>query len=354
MNMVKQFGPGPSYLPQDILNQAYEDYRKLIGVNHRSSSVVELIEELTKMFLDYFELSNDWSVLYISGGASQVFDLLPFFFKSSHHLVNGAFSEKWYKAHLAQKHMRVTQTHMKPEQSFDEINFFQSPSDLYCLTHNETSLGIGLDLTDLQKTKHGLENSFIAVDATSAAMQMSWDKELIDCYFFSTQKVLACDGGMAIMFISPRLKDYLFKKSTDELKHVPKMLRLDEHIKVSLKSQTLNTPSVFNLCLMKASLKRFVDLGLDCVLDQSKLNALEFYKAVEKHPRLSSFVRDRSSTVACLKYDGDVQALLRKLKSQYEIEGLSGYRNMGEDLIRISLFHYLPQKDRLKLLDLID
>jgi len=102
------FNPGPAAMPLEVLEQAqaqFVDYQgsglALMEMSHRSRLVEDLVEETEQLLLNLLGLPSDYHVLFMGGGASSQFALLPANFVQPHQTANyvltGSFAEKAYK-----------------------------------------------------------------------------------------------------------------------------------------------------------------------------------------------------------------------------------------------------------------
>ena len=78
------FSAGPCILPQDVIQKASEavinfnnDNLSLIEISHRSKPFVEVMEEARNLVKELLELPNRYSVLFLQGGASLEFLMVP-------------------------------------------------------------------------------------------------------------------------------------------------------------------------------------------------------------------------------------------------------------------------------------
>ena len=75
--------------------------------------------------------------------------------------------------------------------------------DLLCMTLNETSTGTQIDHFDLLDQSQ-LDDTIVAVDATSGAGVVPVDFTKVDLCFFSLQKAFASEGGLWVGIINPK------------------------------------------------------------------------------------------------------------------------------------------------------
>ena len=85
MIKVHNFSAGPGILPAEVLKQASEaclDFNNLnlslLEISHRSKDYIAVMEEAMQLIKDLFEVGNDYSVIYLGGGASTQFAMVPY------------------------------------------------------------------------------------------------------------------------------------------------------------------------------------------------------------------------------------------------------------------------------------
>ena len=78
------FNPGPAALPLEVLEQAKEAFVEygdqglsLLEMSHRSRTVERMVAETERLLLDLIGLSSGYRVLFMGGGASAQFALVP-------------------------------------------------------------------------------------------------------------------------------------------------------------------------------------------------------------------------------------------------------------------------------------
>ena len=123
----------------------------------------------------YLEVPADYKIAAGNGSASQVWDMSTFSLveKKAAHFVNGEFSQTWAASTKESKFVQAQEVKVgNGEQPvFQEFG----DSDVHCITWNETSTGAMWSQTPR------VENSLLAVDATSAAGAYTWDMAKTDC-----------------------------------------------------------------------------------------------------------------------------------------------------------------------------
>lgn len=85
MTKVHNFSAGPGILPQEVLKQASEACLNfdnmnlsLLEISHRSKNYVAVMDEARQLVKDLFEVGDDYEVMYLGGGASMQFAMVPY------------------------------------------------------------------------------------------------------------------------------------------------------------------------------------------------------------------------------------------------------------------------------------
>ena len=104
--MKHNFTAGPAILPQQVLDkaaQAVKDFNgsglSLLEVSHRGGDFDAVIEEARKTALELFGLGDDYEALFMTGGASTQFALIPYNFLNAKaaYLDTGTWANKALK-----------------------------------------------------------------------------------------------------------------------------------------------------------------------------------------------------------------------------------------------------------------
>jgi phosphoserine aminotransferase len=101
------FNPGPAALPLEVLEQAQREFveyegrgMSLLEMSHRSEPVERLVEETRAMLEETLGLPAEYRILFMGGGASTQFALVPLNFLMEgtvgRYVLSGSFSEKAY------------------------------------------------------------------------------------------------------------------------------------------------------------------------------------------------------------------------------------------------------------------
>ncbi len=84
MARVHNFCAGPAALPEEVLKQASEELLdwqgsglSIMEMSHRSAEIVSVVEKAESDFRELMNISDDYAVLFLQGGASTQFSAVP-------------------------------------------------------------------------------------------------------------------------------------------------------------------------------------------------------------------------------------------------------------------------------------
>ena len=84
MNKIYNFSPGPSKLPQSVIDKVEKSInlykltgKSILEISHRSVEFDEILNEINSNFLDLFDLPQDVNILLLQGGATFQNSLIP-------------------------------------------------------------------------------------------------------------------------------------------------------------------------------------------------------------------------------------------------------------------------------------
>ena len=107
-NRVYNFNPGPATLPLSVLKEAQAEFlnfgdsgMSILEISHRAKQYDEVHNQAKADIKELMGLGDDYDVLFIQGGASQQFCMIPLNFASKEHpgnyVLSGSFATKAYK-----------------------------------------------------------------------------------------------------------------------------------------------------------------------------------------------------------------------------------------------------------------
>ncbi|HJO91860.1 MAG TPA: 3-phosphoserine/phosphohydroxythreonine transaminase [Victivallales bacterium] len=254
---VYNFGAGPCTLPLSALEEAQAEFTNymdsgmsVVELSHRGKEYDQTHVECMKLAMEVFGVPDDFEVLFIQGGATLQFSMIPMNLlkegQKGAYIACGAWSGKALKdaayygdVYAAWDGKEGNYTRMPKN---DEIKIEPDTRYLH-ITTNETIGGI--------RTIEWPEVDVpLVADMSSDFMTRSipWDK--FDLVYGGVQKNLG-PAGMAVVFIRKSILE-------NTNKEIGAYLRYDIHAK---KDSLYNTPPVFPIYMMGKVLKWMKSLG---------------------------------------------------------------------------------------------
>jgi len=348
-NRLYNFSAGPAILPEMVLKEAAEailNYNNtgigILEMSHRSAPFKQIALEAKNNLKNILSIDDDFEVLFLHGGASLQFHMLPLNIASNQttaYMNTGVWSKKAIKEAMRLGSVKIVA-------SSEDSNFSYIPSmkneqldpNLAYLhfTSNNTIYGTQF------KSEPDSNNLLLACDASSDFLSKKIDMKRYGIIYAGAQKNLG-PAGLGVIVIR---KEWL-SKSPDNL---PPMLSYANHAK---NESMFNTPPAFALYVAGLVFKWILKSGgLDAMekLNQEKSDILysmldqsDFYKAsVIKESRSLMNITFRLPSV-----DLEEQFITQALQAGFS--GLKGHRLSGG--IRASIYNAFPVQGIKDLVD---
>jgi len=351
-----RFGCGPSKVRPAALDALARE-SGYMGTSHRQAPVRLMVSRLRNGLQELFALPDGYEIVLGNGGTTVFWDIATFGLieRRSQHLTFGEFSSNIATATTAPPFLPApTVISTDPGSHPDAVA--EAGIDAYCLTHNETSTGVAMQLARPEGTS--ADEALVLVDATSAAGGLRFDPAGTDVYYFAPQKALASDGGLWLAAMSPAAIDRLERIGASD-RWIPESLSLTTALENSRKDQTYNTPALATVFLAVHQVEWMNENGgLGFAAGRCDRSADTIYGWAEGRPWATPFVKDpadRSHVVATIDLAdeidaGTVSAVLRA----NGIVDTDAYRKLGRNQIRIALFPAIDPDDVAALTACID
>lgn len=331
MNRAHNFSAGPAVLPLDVLketSQAVLDYNNLgmsiMEMSHRSKEYDAVFKETQADGLKIMGLSpDDYDVLFLGGGASTQFLMIPFNFlvNQADYINTGAWSKKAIKE--AQWIGKTNVVASSEEAVFNYIpkNIqFNADADYVHLTTNNTIYGTRFNEIP------NVGNVPLVSDMSSDFLSRPLDYSKFSLIYAGAQKNIG-PAGVTMIIIK---KDFLEKCHTGK---APTMLDYKTH---TSKESMFNTPPTLPVYVVGRTFKWILKQGgLEAIQAQNEKKAnllydfidanLDFYKGTvpAKEDRSIMNVTWNLNTPE-LEAEFIAEALKR-----YNMTNLKGHRSVG-------------------------
>ena len=342
------FYAGPSILPQSTIKNTAEAIINFAGmdlslmeVSHRSKEFVAVVDEATALFKELLNIPDNYSVLFLGGGASTQFAMVPFnlFNSKAAYLNTGAWSKKAIKEAKMFGEVDVVA-------SSDDKNFSYIPkgytipkdADYFHVTTNNTIYGTEI--------KYDIDSPVpLVADMSSDIFSRPIDISKYVIIYGGAQKNLAPAG---VTFVIVR-NDILGKVKH----HLPTMLNYQTHID---KESMFNTPPVVPIYAALQTLKWLKGKG--GVEEMYKINIKKadlLYGEIERNSLFKATVEaeeDRSLMNICFvmtEGNDDKEKAFFDFATSKGMVGIKGHRSVGG--FRASTYNALPIESVEALVD---
>ena len=335
-----RFGSGPSRVRVSALEALAATGDSLMGTSHRQKPVRDLVGDVRRDLADLFSAPAGYEVVLGLGGATAFWDVAThgLIEQRSLHLVNGEFSGKFAAASRQAPWLAAPAVLESSAGSRPELQVEQGV-DVYAWAHNETSTGV---MTPVVRPAGIDEGALVLVDATSGAGGLPVELDQADVYYFAPQKGFASDGGLWLAVMSPAAIERAERIAASG-RHIPAFLSLASAIDNSRKDQTLNTPAIATLFLMREQLRwMLAEGGLDGMVQRTARSSRHLYGWAEGAAYASPFVTDpahRSLVVGTVDLDASISAptVISVLRENGVVD-IDPYRKLGRNQLRVGMF----------------
>jgi phosphoserine aminotransferase len=349
-----RFGCGPSKVRPEAVAALAATGRDYLGTSHRQAPVRFMVSALRNGIAEMLSLPDGYEVLLGNGGTTAFWDAASFGLieRRSQHLSFGEFSSKFAACTSAAPHLDDPDVIEAAPGTRTEAKAMPG-IDAYCLTHNETSTGVAMDL----RRPDGADG-IVLVDATSAAGGLRFDPSETDVYYFAPQKCLASDGGLWLAACSPAAIERIERIAASG-RWIPAFFDLAIALDNSRKDQTYNTPALATIFLAAEQVS-WVNQngGLEFAASRCDRSAATVYGWAEASDHATPFVTDpaaRSHVVATIDLDGSVSAdTVSGVLRANGIVDTESYRKLGRNQLRIALFPAIEPDDVAALTRCVD
>lgn len=347
MPKVHNFSAGPGILPQEAIDQSIAALQNFAGTNlslievsHRGKEFEAIMDESRAIVRELFQVPDTYSVLFLQGGASMQFCMLPYNLLDEGETAAYVSTGVWAKKAIAEAKLfgNVNVIASSADKNFSYIpKGWSVPSDAKYLhiTSNNTIYG-----TQFQE----FPDSPIPVvcDMSSDIFSRPIDINKFDMIYAGAQKNMG-PAGVTLVIIK---NDLLGKVK----RTIPSMLDYRIHIEGE---SMYNTPPVFPIYVSLQVMKWVKKMG-GCVA-MEKRNTEKANLLYNEIDRNSLFIgtaekEDRSKMNVCFVLkDSAMDDEFMALCKANGLSGLKGHRSVGG--FRASLYNALPIESVQALVD---
>ncbi|KEK12219.1 MFS transporter [Lysinibacillus sphaericus] len=336
------FNAGPSALPQEVLEKAQQqlvDFRdsgmSIMEMSHRSAIFDEVHNEAIALLKKLYAIPENYEVLFLQGGASLQFTMVPMNFLSTDqkasYVLSGSWSEKAFKeAKFFGTPVEAASTKENQYRHIPALADIQfNEDDAYVhITSNNTIYGT--------QWKHypNTGNVPLVADMSSDILSKPIDIQKFGLIYAGAQKNLG-PSGVTVVIIR---KDLLEKAN----KNIPTMLKYTTHAD---SNSLYNTPPTFGIYMLGEVLK-WVESngGVAAVEKHNELKAKVIYDAIDNSNGFyKGHATPESRSLMNITFrvtDEELEKLFLAEAKAAGFVGLNGHRSVGG--CRASTYNAVP------------
>ncbi len=321
------FNAGPSILPREVIEATAKqilDFNgsglSLMEISHRAKDFQPVVDEAVALIKEILDLPEGYSVLFLGGGASLEFCMVPYNFleKKAAYLNTGVWAKKAMKeAKLLGEAVEVA--------SSAEANYTYIPKGWTCpadvdylhITTNNTIYG-----TEIRKDLD-VPVPMIA-DMSSDIFSRPIDASKYECIYAGAQKNLAM-AGVTLVIVKDSALGHVSRQ-------IPTMLDYRTHVE---KGSMFNTPPVVPIYSALETLRWIKKNGGVAEMDRrAKERAELLYAEIDRNKLFRGTVvpEDRSLMNICFVMTDEYKELEKEFldfATSKGMVGIKGHRSVG-------------------------
>lgn len=333
------FYAGPAILPAEVLEQASNaiiDFDNmglsLLEISHRCKAFEAVMEEGQSLVKELMGLSDEYAVLFLTGGASSQFFMIPMNLLNENEKACYVNTGVWAKGAIKEAKL-FGQTEViasSEQQQYNHIpKNYEIPGDANYLHITSNNTIYGSQYHWWPKTEIPL-----VCDMSSDIFSRTLDFSQFSLIYAGAQKNLG-PAGVTLVIIKKSLLGKVNRKLSS-------ILDYRSHIE---KGSMYNTPPVFSIYVTMLTLRWIKKLGLETIEKRNRQKAVSLYSEIDRN---SCFVgtiqsKDRSWMNVVFKPNQPEQEnLFLDMCKAAGCVGLNGHRSVGG--FRASLYNALNQE----------
>ncbi|MBR1870280.1 MAG: 3-phosphoserine/phosphohydroxythreonine transaminase [Kiritimatiellae bacterium] len=348
MSRVYNFSAGPAVLPLEVLQQAQEDlvdYKgtgmSVMEMSHRGKDYSPIHDEAIATFKELAGIGDDWSVLFIQGGGSQQFAMVPMNFlgagQSADYVNSGTWGGKALKEAQVVASLRGATVNTVANcakdiparmPTADEIKWTEGAAYAHICTNETIS---GAQFKTIPTPAAGVP---LIGDMSSDILSCERDYNKFDMFYAGAQKNLG-PSGMAVVAIK---KEFAAKGAAT----LPTLLKYSTHLD---NNSLYNTPPTWAIYIFGLVMKWVKKQGKENLFKLNREKAAKIYSVIDS----TGFYRG----TALPEFRSDMNVTFRlpteELEAQFVAEAkklgmssLKGHRSVGG--IRATIYNAFPME----------
>jgi phosphoserine aminotransferase len=334
------FSPGPAVLPLEVMEQAqgelldwHHSGMSVMEISHRSTAFMQVASEAEADLRDLLSMPHNYRVLFLQGGASAQFSLVPMNLAAPHSTVDYINTGHWSHRAIAEA-ARYCKVHLAGDAGGDYLRVppqselrFSADAAYAHYTPNETISGVEFGYVP-QTGRVPL-----IADMSSSILSRPIDVSQFGLIYAGAQKNIG-PAGLTVVIV----RDDLIDRARPETPVV------FEYRAIAANQSMLNTPPTFAWYMAGLVFKWLKSAGgLAAVGERNRIKAEILYAAVDESRMYENPVakdaRSRMNVTFTLSKPGLDAAFLAEAAAA-GLHGLKGHRVLGG--MRASIYNAMP------------
>lgn len=341
---IYNFSAGPCTLPDEVILEAQKDFYSYKGeglsvmeMSHRSKSYDEIIVNAEKDIRTLLNISDDYAVMFLQGGATLQFSMVPLNLMPPNNKADYIITGAWSKKALAEA-KKIGEVNIAASSADATFNFIPkqdalnlSPDASYVhYTSNNTIYGTQF------KSEPEVGDVPLVCDASSDILSKPLDVNKYGLIYAGAQKNMGPAGAALVI-----VKKSLLERSPEGL---PTYLNYNTHADTG---SLYNTPPTYTIYIMGLVYKWLLkNGGLDTMQKVNDAKAKLLYDAIDNsdgYYKGVAAIEDRSPMNVTFNLQSE--ELEKKIIAEAALKdfsGLKGHRSIGG--LRASIYNAFPTK----------
>lgn len=347
MSKVHNFSAGPCILPQEVFEksaQAILNFNNIglsiLEISHRSKDFVAVMDEARAIVKRLMKLGDDYEVLYLGGGASLQFLMVPFNLLKTKaaYLDTGTWAAGAIKEAKMVGEVDVIASSKADNYAYIPKDYVVgSEYDYFHCTSNNTIYGT-------QMKSFPKVDTLMVCDMSSDIFSRDIDFSQFDLIYAGAQKNMG-PAGVTLVVVK---KSILGKTG----RVIPSYLNYQQHID---KESMLNTPPVFPVYASLLTLQHLEKNGGIAAAEQRNIaKAQLLYDEIDRNPNFETFCRAEDRSLMNISFKLTDESKKDAFDAAWKaagISGLNGHRSLGG--YRASMYNAMPIESVQVLVDVM-
>ncbi len=346
MSRAFNFSAGPAVLPLEVLEEAQKelvDYKgtgmSVMEMSHRGKDYDAIHQEAVATFKELCSLGDDWSVVFIQGGASMQFAMIPMNFLSAgataDYVNSGTWGNKAIKEAKKMAALRGATVNIAadcqkdiPTRQPTAFNWTEGAAYAHICTNETIS---GAEMKSIPETPSPLIG-----DMSSDILSCERDYSKFSMFYAGAQKNLG-PSGMAVVAIRND-----FAERGPEA--IPTMLQYRTYTK---ENSLYNTPPTWGIYIFGETMKWVKRMGKENLFRLNAEKAAKIYSVIDSSDFWTGTAMKefRSNMNVTWRIKGGDEELEKKFIAEAKAAGMSslkGHRSVGG--LRASIYNAFPME----------